>query len=137
MQTLPVAGDALHSPAAAYSSSAGQAKLDPRGKKKSSSGKERGFFLVFLPCILHRTISKRIAFRRHTCTGWSSGCILNLLVVFFSSFYWLLATLLSMDQAKANVRGFLFFIVEGSYCVFGCEEFASVWMWIFFIPPSV
>lgn len=93
MLMSPAAGDVIHSPAAACSSFAGQPKLALR-KKISFRKKKKGFF--------------SIAFYQHNYTGWGCGCILNFLLIFFSSFYQLLAHLkYGSNQGKCEMPWFL------------------------------
>lgn len=77
-------------------------------EKKASSAKKKRLFSDFLPHCLHRAISKLIAFCQHNYTGWGCGCILNFLLIFFSSFYWFLAHLkYGSSQGKCEMPGFL------------------------------
>lgn len=89
-------------------------------KKKLLQQRKKGFFLVFLPHCLHRAISKSIAFCQHNYTGWGCGCILNFLLIFFSSFYRFLAHLkYGSSQGKCEMPGFL-------VCR---KELICLWVW--------
>lgn len=97
---------------------------------------KKAFFLVFLPRCLHRAVTKSIAFRRHNYTGWGCGCILNFLLIFFLSFYRLLAHLkYRSSQGKCKMPWFL--VCRKELYAFGCEEgeFASLGMDYFFSSP--
>lgn len=102
-------------------------------KNKNSLAEKKSLFLFFLLHCLLSTLSKSISFPQQNYTGCGCGCILNFILIYFSSFHRLL-DILSMDQAKANVRSLGCLFVERTWYGFGCEdrEFASLWIWINF-----
>lgn len=59
----------------------------PKQEKKKIFSRKKSFFLFFLPHCLLSTLSNLIAFPQQNYRGCGCGCIMNFVLIYFSSFH--------------------------------------------------